>query len=534
MTSNISVDRIMSKIYGPTATQETATLVGGNNDIGNATGNIFYVNHPRSNINNFISSYKQKLSKTKKQVVRKRKGGNKKPITVYADIKHFEDKEINEYIHKLYLEFYTERPAPASIIVIPSKTVRSKMYDTINKLTKGIESGSYAEKKAIIDNEQEIGYKKYIFNRYGDNTKDQPYRIGTKDDNANNEYPNTRFDTVRRTNAVGEIYYFSYVSDKKVKCATNMDGKNGTELEFVCRCINSVYYFIGDLPKDTPNKTNTSYRKLSMKGGTRSRSYVGNFVNFVKSFETIDDAAEAFVIQRYNKDKDFVRKYLNCDKVYTMFSCALHDIENNQSFNDIFETIRSNTDRIKLEQEMIKDEANNIDYSNDSSKQIDKIKNAISRLSNGKFNIIKDLSRLYKNKDKLVMRADLMTSLYRNGMNDISELLNMTEDFNNGSTVNISAYNSTLLEPFIKYPMTSVIGKNYIMMCNTQNIYNTKRKTDNDVEKEIVIKDDDDDNDIYEDTIENDNDAEDNTENAENKTENTTHKNDTKGDEEFY
>lgn len=467
---SISVDRIMSNIYGPTATQETASIMGGeyrqnffyvddikhnNRKQQTTTGGGFSLyggsSKNKINYNNSAKSYKKK----------KQFRGGKTNITIYADLRHYGDAEINKYILDFFLEYFIDRAAPASIILIPSKTAMAELYKKLKDVIKGIPEGSSEAKKAVIENADKIGYRRYIFNRYGDNTKEQNYRISSDDSNAQTDYPNGTFETLRRTNAVGEVYYISYDSPKSVICSATPGGK-GTSWDFVCRCYNCVYVFRGDLPKAAEN-ISTAYRKhirKSMRGGF-SGTYLNSFLDFVNAYNNLDDAAESYILQRFKADPSFVSQYTNGDRVFTMFSCALSDIQNNKTskdFDEIFGRIRNNEERKQLEKQYRKECIKNMTAA-DVSKRV---KSVLHKMTGQKYNIITDLQKIYKNKNPLIIRADLMTSLYRNGVRDAAELFDITEDFSNGKTQNIDAYNNTLMDSYMRYPMTSVIGKNVI------------------------------------------------------------------------
>ena len=443
---SISTDRVFSNIYGPTATQETRSIMGGKR-----TG-IIYMDEP-------ISGGRKRQQK--KPV---NDGVSKAPVrrvnenvTIYGDLIHFPNRDINEYIDRLYLEYYVARAPPNTIFIIPPDTVRQSMYAIIRDVANGTQKGSVEEKKAIIENAEKIGFKRYIFSKFGDNKRDQLYKIGPNDDPIK-EYPNAKFEPIRRTNVCNEIFYMSYRTTSEINVSIHADLKEPIVCKFIGRCAHGVYVFMGDLPQGSPETYIPTYNKKSktvIGGGGRKQSYATRFKAFVNGFDSIEQAANAFCMKRFVNDKTFASPFINADNVYSMFAMALTDIANGADFDSVLSNV-SMDEAINAEREM-----EEISYSRLTDNVSRRINVAINKLYNrDDFDVVTNLESLYKNADKNIIRADIMTALYRSGVSSVNSLFKLTSQFAEGVSGG-DRYTDTLMEPYKMYPMTSVNGKAY-------------------------------------------------------------------------
>lgn len=442
----LSTDRVFSNIYGPTATQETRSIMGGKR------GGIIYLDET------IKGGRKRKTTKQPSTAVSKAvKSKPKEDVTIYADLIHFPNRELNEYIDRLYLEYYVSRAAPNSIFILPPDSIRQSMYATIRSVCNGTQKGSIEEKRAIIEHADKIGYKRYIFSKFGDNKRDQLYKIGPMD-NPEKEYPNAQFEPIRRTNSANEVFYMSYRTASEINISIHADLKEPVVCKFIGRCGHGVYIFGGDLPPGSPETYIPTYNKKSstvIGGSTSKRTYSTRFKQFVNSFDSLDQAAYAFCMKRFINDKSFATPFINADSVYSMFAMALTDIANGVEFDTVMSNI-SEADAEKAEKEM---EA--ISYSRLSDNISRRINTAINKLYHkDDFDVVTHLETLYKSADKNIIRADLMTALYRSGVNSIDALFKLTSQYADGTSGG-ERYTDTLMEPFKAYPMTSVNGKAY-------------------------------------------------------------------------
>ena len=449
---SFTTDEVLSKIYGAGATRETNSLMGG------AGGKIrtVYVNQAKS-----ISRTRPKKNPAAETDISKKystRGAARKSdsVTIYAEPTYVPDGGFQEYLNKLFLGYFSSRPASNTIFILPSKSTRKAIYSELKSLLKDTVEGSDEQKTIVMKNADKLLYKRYIFSKYGDNTKGHGYAIGPKDDNS--EYPNSSFDVVRRTNINDEIYYMAYKSPEKVLISINADMKDSSELSFIARCAHGVYVFEGDLPSGTPEKGLPRPAK-SMSGGRQS-SYKSALKQFVKQFHSLDDAAEEFCARRYRADPAAVRPYLNADKVYTMFAVALNDISENRSLGNVLPAISSD-EKQQVDGEMLEEFSTHM-----IPDQSGKIRETANKIRNSRgFDIVKTLPKMYKSQDANVIRADIMTALYRDGSRNIETIFNLTDRFASGSSGD-EMYSDTLMEPYVKYPMTSNTGRSNQLLSN--------------------------------------------------------------------
>ena len=444
---SVSTDRVFSNIYGPTATQETRSIMGGKR------GSIVYLDQPIS------GGRKPKRTQTTTPAKSRTSSTKvKESVTIYGDLIHFPNHDVNEYIDRLYLEYYAIRAPPNTIFIIPPDSVRQTMYTTIRSVTNGTQKGSVEEKKAIIENAEKIGFKRYIFSKFGDNKRDQLYKIGPND-SADKEYPNAKFDPIRRTNAANEVMYMSYRTPAEINISLHADLKEPIVCKFLGRCARGIYVFMGDLPQGEPETYIPTYNKKTRTiiggGSTKKQSYSTRFKAFVNGFDSIEQAANAFCMKRFVNDKSFASQFINADNVYSMFAMALTDIANGADFDAVLSNV-SQEDALHAEHEM-----ESISYSRLTDNISRRINSAVSKLyTRDDFDVVSHLQTLYKNDDKNIIRADLMTALYRSGVTSINTLFKLTDNFANGISGG-DRYTDTLMEPYKMYPMTSVNGKAY-------------------------------------------------------------------------
>lgn len=416
MANEISTDSIFTNIYGPSATQETRSIMGGK---------------------------------------RGRKSGGGKSVVIYGDVNHIPNDDFKEFIDNFHLDYYTSRAGFNTIYIIPSAATRKKMYGDLKALTKDVEHGSVEEKKIVMDNAEKLQYKRYIFSKFGDNKRDDGYKIGPND-NVADEYPNGQFSPLRRTNVANEIYYFNYLSPEKILISVNADFKKTVELKFIGRAARGMYVFEGDLPKESPEMYIPSSKNKTVVGGNRNARYMTAFKNYVNSFSSIDNAANDYVVRRYAADPDSMQEFINADRVYTMFATALSDEQNHRNFNDSLKNL-SGKEVVKYEREI-----ENISKQNLIEDKTSKIKNALAKLHNMKdFDIITHIGKIYANNNPNIIRADIMTALYRDrdtDFTDIGNLISFTNTFASGMSGG-DQYSEILMSSYEKYPMTSNTGR---------------------------------------------------------------------------
>lgn len=492
MTS-VSVDRIMNNIYGTTASQEMNSILitGGESIVQRPKAKINYVDYSSTEMFNGLSGGKKRKTQRKKY----RKSDNSSEITIYASPEYIDNKLFTEFIKTFYLYFKVSRSPTSAIYVIPSQETMNHMNSEASKILaeKSVVAGSIEAQK-LISTAKGLDFRRYLFTAFGNNTKDQKYRIDASGNNKD-AYPNDRFDTVRRTNLNSEVYYISYDSPTTVNISSSEKGGETKKLKFVARASNGVYIFSGDLPKATEKSdiAKSAKRTTTMTGGGN----IGKFASLCNNFGDIELAAEEFVLDAYNKNNDVLND-INGDPVYTAFKITFDEKED---VGDIMAGILSSSEKEKIKDDIVKKLNISNKLSNSILDKIEKSKDTFQRYlkskkakSNGYKDIINMYMSLYGNKSISKIKADLATSLYRNGMDNINDIMAICEEFQNpdfNSQLHKSGrFAKLLINAYQKTPLTSLEGSSYIPIFGSLNkkrkIKNNATEKSTDDEKDIM------------------------------------------------
>ena len=482
-----SSDQVLRNIYGSSATQETLSMLGGNMTETTEIPykprkyNIFYVDEFRDQeskvpIGSLMGGARRKkaikkYSRTPNKMVRRNRGGASKDVIIYNGIEYIPNDDITTFLKEFYLYWRMSRLPTSSIIVIPSKDTLKKMISEARKMVGNDKLGTTDARRIITEGKDKIGYPKYIFTVYGDNTSNDEYKISAGD-NADSEYPNAEFPEIRRTNLNMDVYYMSYVSPTKINISATRGGK-GKELTFIARGAMGLYVFQGDLPDPVEKFSNTfvNFAKKKRNGRANSKSMkggsartIGNFAELCNEFRSIDDAALHFA-NNMSKNNN-----MNGDLVYTMFksafddpgnACDIMEKESGGNFDDTFDQIQN--------------------YTPISSSMKAKIEQNISnlkQLSNSKHykrNIVENIKTMYGGNISSA-KADIATALYRNGCEDCADIVNIADSIDNSSMFN-KHIQQHIANSYIKYPATSIYGReNSNLVCKARGKKPTKQK----------------------------------------------------------
>lgn len=495
-----SSDQVLRNIYGSSATQETLSMLGGNVGETNEVPykprnyNIFYVDEFRDQesktpISSIMGGARRKkgvkkYSRTPDKMVKRNRGGASKEVIIYNGIEYIPNDDITTFLKEFYLYWRMSRLPTSSIIVIPSKDTLKKMISEARKMVGNDKLGTTDARRIITEGKDKIGYPKYIFTVYGDNTSNDEYKISSGD-NADSEYPNAEFPEIRRTNLNMDVYYMSYVSPTKINISATRGGK-GKELNFIARGAMGLYVFQGDLPDPVEKFSNTfvNFAKKRRNGRANSKSMkggavrnIGNFAELCNEFRSIDDAALHFA-NNMGKNNN-----MNGDLVYTMFKSAFDDPGNacdimekesgGNSFDDTFDQIQNYTP-----------------VSSSTKAKIEQNLNNLKQLSNSKHhkrNIVENIKTMYGGNISSA-KADIATALYRNGCEDCADIVNIADSIDKPSMFNKYTQQS-IANAYIKYPATSIYGReNSNLVCKSRGKKPIKQKEE---VEEIITEIDD-------------------------------------------
>ena len=505
----ISTEQILKNIYGVTATGTVSNMLGGNinkkyinidniqravlrDDVVNNNIRIKYLDEkPATN----IMTGGRRTRKTKKL----KAGSKAKDIVIYASPEYVEtSNDLRLFMDKFFLYYRFSRSPNSAIYIIPPSAELSKM---INKRSKDKPEGSMELQKDVRSNKN-IGLEKYLFVTFGDNSKSDKYRI---DPNLTSKeaYPNSPFETIRRTNLNGDVFYISYKDDKSVVIHTkpdNFNSKDSETLNFVARFNNGGYIFQGSIPDHSEEHIGPKQIKKSklykfafdeMEFGdipindynARSTAITGGASNnSLKAFELYDRlynydhdvAAEHFLRCAAKKDKLPKNIINNADFLYSAIYYALSK-PNAVNANDINKEI-SSKEFMKLYKDF-KPMRTTINECNKKKMAVTSdINNAYHSYVIGKYNnirnnqfstnaFIKHFKNWYrKTNDWNIPIADIMTGYIRN--NDKPDIQHVGEELynaiNDTDNSNISYGICSVINNSIKNSFApSLIGKYY-------------------------------------------------------------------------
>lgn len=437
--SDISVERIMRNIYGTAATGQITNMSGG------AVPKIAFKSYaemrPLPNVRFIDEDSKPEEPIASVSMMgggKGRKRGNKRAsnkrargvkdsgenITIYASPEYMtHNSDLHTFIDKFFMYYRISRSPNSAIYLIPPTKVLQEMVAQRGKYPEG----SIEMQNAVRTNDK-IGYERYLFVTFGNNSKSDQYRIDPEL-TSQNAYPNSSFGTIRRTNIKGEVYYFSCDGNMKVKIHTTpTNAADGCDVKFVGRFNNGGYVFQGALPgeaieKIAPKKENKKkhHNVNKMKFGEmpyRSNTMTGGAVNTsLRALEKYDEiynhdhelAAEHFLRCAAKKGK-LVDKYRNNgDMLYSAIYFAVSepgavgvDDVCNEDCGNIYKsfkpTIRGEDFRRKV---------------NGAMTQLNNIYKRSARVGR-EHEFIGAYKKLYSGGDISKMTADIMTSHLRN------------------------------------------------------------------------------------------------------------------------
>ena len=482
--TDITVDRIMRNIYGTSATGQITNLSGGNMIPTLLPKNCMIEERPLPRVQYIdVKDMNNNLSlnmfgggkKTKRTKSRKNKASSSQPkndnIIIYASPEYIPDNsDLHTFIDKFFLYYRVSRSPNSSIYIIPPT---NELKDMVKKRG-DFPEGSLEMQNAVRKNEN-IGYERYIFVTFGNNSKSNNYRIdpGLTTPSA---YPNSAFEMVRRTNLKGEVFYISCNSDKKVKIHTSPKNSNdGNELKFVGRFNNGGYVFQGKIPstpieKIAPKKQSYKrktinkfkfgempYTRTVMTGGANNSS-----LKLLEKYDNVyngdhDMAAEHFLrcAAKAGKLSDKYRN--NGDLLYSSLYFALSEPTAVSEENFGQEDDRDLFSDYKPRQR--------------GSEFKHKVDDALNTLNNiykkaektcSYNNFVESYKHLYSSNDICKSTADIMTGHIRNndGLMDAKLIDNIYNSFND--TNNVSSSMAALIKhAYNNNPLPSAFGSEY-------------------------------------------------------------------------
>ena len=290
----MNLDRIMSNIYGDSATQsfEHISLSGGAPKILLLEPKIEYIESSKNiyidNEDGYDNSFHNEYS-----IHGGGKHGKLRSMIKNAEVKimdgvgQIENQDLHNFMNQFYLTAHFANPPKNMIAQIPPSDEMKSLEAEANKIIKaaGAEPGSVEAHKALILSS--AGFKDYVWSVYGkdsNNNQGFPYRLpvdAIKDGKTS--------EVCRRTNKNGSHAFFQ-VKDGKILVSSNPEMKDSITLKLIGLCDNDFVIVQGKLP--TLNKGHKdSIKTHSMSGGGPNRNKFGS--TFLKMLSEHDDLNEA-------------------------------------------------------------------------------------------------------------------------------------------------------------------------------------------------------------------------------------------------
>lgn len=458
----VSTQNILKNIYGVQATGTLANMSGGNASdyhfimrggavsMERANGyvpnvrpepNIKYLDgndqHPQNLNGGFMligGAAKKKTTKIiKKKTIKRKATGNKNDI-LYESPDYIDNPNLQEFINKFFLHYRVTRSPNGAIYIVPPQ---STLKDMVSKRGAAPE-GSAELSEAVRANADKIGYERYLFVTYGNNSNKDKYRI-VDESTGKEPYPASSFGTIRRTNIKGEVFYITCDDKLDVKIHTKPDNfSSGLKLDYIGRFRNGGYIFQGAIPDKAvevipPKKSNArAYAKLCSKllntdinnmefgemfsvspknrmiGGASGGSL--ELLNlYTKYYKNDYDLAAEHYLKAVDKKHKLSSKYSqNGDLLYTALYHALSE-PSEVSINDFgYESSRIMDDfKADIKGSKFLNSVKNVGV------KLSKIYKQC-RTSNDYSKFITSYKNLYAENDLPKIKADVMTSFLRN------------------------------------------------------------------------------------------------------------------------
>lgn len=499
-----SVENILRNIYGVSATGSLQNMTGGNiksfphlclssngfmlkdnegytNEI-RPKANIKYIDENVNMIGGACGG-SRKASKPKKSKKQGRKMRGSAADIVFASAEYIKNNDLKDFIEKFYLYYRFSRSQNSSIYIVPPRSVLDKMIDLRGKGTEG--SAELQEQTRA--NKDKIGYERYLFVTFGNNTTKDKYRI-VDDKTSSAPYPATSFGTLRRTNLIGEVFYITCDDKLKVKIHTKpTNADQGKELKFIGRFTNGGYVFQGEIPEKSlevipPKKanarafshlcskmsnddfTNMNFGEFTIMGGFNNQSL--ELLNMYTDFYNQDHelAAEHFLKAADKKNKLKSKYVQNGDLLYNSLYFALSEPNamNINDFGNESKTIMKNF-KPSMKDSNFKNAVINI------QSKFNKIHKQCAMQNNyNKF--MKAYKNIYTSKDVAKMKADILTTYIRN--NNSSNIIDSAKLINDiFESDNINASESNIIKnAFESGPLPSAFGTEFSPLFNNEDI----------------------------------------------------------------
>ena len=417
----MNLDRIMSNIYGPGATQNFDNITGGRRrnrnriprkspkvkylDVGNKKLTVNQNTKERISFTNEFRDFSFRSSSLQRPFY----GGAAKSISdhVYPSALYIPDTSIEEFATTFLLKYLFSHAHKNSIFLIPPpKEFQRLKKDFEDKLKAEKiplctpEASKYAAKTPLL-------FKAYILDVYGENENDgQPYHVDPEQISSN------EIKVVQRTSRLGTKYN---VETGKGKIYIYPVGKANEKVECtgVGVAAGNVIVAKCDLSKfNIDIAHNSNIITSSFTGGNAKKLLRNAFLNLVHKYDDVDRASYEFIAAIGDANKNRLNEladYYSGNYVHTAFSILADgknfNINNNPSTYNSHAIHSALINRYKPKRSVV-----NINKSKEVIGNI--IRQSSKQGSNANKSFINMLNKMYETTSapKYMLKADIATA----------------------------------------------------------------------------------------------------------------------------
>lgn len=291
----MDLKRIMSNIYGESSSQTFDNVVLGGKRPIFRRARIHYLDEPdptpTSSTPPSYRSYRYNdddISEPPKSFV-SFSGGSRtlnasETSTIFDSPMYISNPELQDFIKSFYLYYLFSHIKRNTIIIIPSSDELTKLKAEFKeKLSAGNITPETMEASKFA-NKENLGFKHYIFDVYGGSNNEKfDYKVDSN-------FPASASGTIlRRTNRLGEVYFFKFNGPKDISVSCDPKLTNASKLTFVGKCANECFVLKGGFPK-----CNTSKSVYTVSGGGKT-GLRDAFIRYCNKYNDFDTAAYKFI-----------------------------------------------------------------------------------------------------------------------------------------------------------------------------------------------------------------------------------------------
>lgn len=427
----MDLKRIMSNIYGESSSQTFDNVILGGKRPIYKRAQIHYLDevqndNPVSADYNYSSISKQDYDMAfTMSGGGKRKHYNSNELVIESPM-YVNNPELQDFIKSFYLYYLFSHLKSNTLIIVPSQTELNELKQELDTKLKGGNIKPNTIEASKFTNKESLGFKHYIFDVYGGGNNDKfDYKIDSN-------FPESATGSIlRRTNRLGEVYYFKFEGPKDILVSCDSKLSKPSKLSFVAKCSNDCFILKGAFPKCSTSKGSSVY---TVSGGKLDKNGLQDaFVRYCNKYEDVDTAAYKFIgalglsaMMNGEDPKNIASRlanYYSADFVHSALSMITDG--NKFTLNDI----KFKSSDINKMHKLIIDAYSPKQVNIEGCKVKDAINSIYSKSKHYKGNdrnryIITQVGKMYGNYPKSMYKADIGTALIRSCNNSNERTIN--------------------------------------------------------------------------------------------------------------